>query len=39
MWSALPFLAGAVVCFLIYHLNKQRLQDNPKLQAMEGATS
>jgi MFS transporter, AAHS family, 4-hydroxybenzoate transporter len=25
MWSALPFAAGAIVCFLIYHLNKIRL--------------
>jgi AAHS family 4-hydroxybenzoate transporter-like MFS transporter len=38
-WSALPFAAGAVVCFLIYRLNKQRLEEHPELQAMEGNTA
>ena len=36
MWSALPFLAGAVVCFAIWKLNEQRLREHPELQAMEG---
>ena len=31
MWSALPFAAGAVVCFIIYMLNKARLAANPEL--------
>jgi len=32
MWSALPFAAGAVVCFLIYRLNEQRLAKHPELR-------
>jgi AAHS family 4-hydroxybenzoate transporter-like MFS transporter len=31
MWSALPFAAGAVVCFIIYLLNKARLKAHPEL--------
>jgi MFS transporter, AAHS family, 4-hydroxybenzoate transporter len=31
MWSALPFAAGAVVCFVIYVLNKARLAAHPEL--------
>ena len=31
VWSALPFAAGAVVTFLIYVLNKARLQAHPEL--------
>jgi MFS family permease len=31
MWSALPFAAGAVVCFVIYTLNKARLKARPDL--------
>jgi hypothetical protein len=26
MWSALPFLLGAVVCYAIYRLNEARLR-------------
>jgi hypothetical protein len=26
MWSALPFLLGAVVCYAIYRLNDARLR-------------
>src|SRR5256885_361596 len=29
MWSALPFAAGAVVCFMIYRLNEARLTAYP----------
>jgi MFS transporter, AAHS family, 4-hydroxybenzoate transporter len=36
MWSALPFLVGAIVCFAIWKLNEQRLHEHPELQAMEG---
>jgi MFS transporter, AAHS family, 4-hydroxybenzoate transporter len=31
MWSALPFALGAVVCFIIYSLNKARLKAYPEL--------
>jgi len=31
MWSALPFVLGAVVCFMIYKLNAARLSANPEL--------
>jgi len=33
MWSALPFAAGAVVCFIIHRLNTERLAKNPELRA------
>ena len=32
MWSALPFVAGAVVCFVIYRLNQERLAKHPELR-------
>jgi AAHS family 4-hydroxybenzoate transporter-like MFS transporter len=32
MWSALPFVAGAVICFIIYRLNEARLQARPELR-------
>ena len=32
MWSALPFVAGAVVCFVIWRLNEQRLARHPELR-------
>jgi AAHS family 4-hydroxybenzoate transporter-like MFS transporter len=32
MWSALPFAAGAVVCFAIYRLNEARLSARPELR-------
>jgi AAHS family 4-hydroxybenzoate transporter-like MFS transporter len=31
MWSALPFAAGAVVCFTIHRLNTARLKARPEL--------
>ncbi len=31
MWSALPFVGGAVVCFIIYLLNNARLRAQPEL--------
>ncbi len=31
MWSAIPFVLGAVVCFIIYQLNKARLKAHPEL--------
>jgi AAHS family 4-hydroxybenzoate transporter-like MFS transporter len=32
MWSALPFVAGAVVCFIVYRLNAARLAARPELR-------
>jgi len=32
MWSALPFVAGAVVCFVIWRLNEHRLAKHPELR-------
>jgi AAHS family 4-hydroxybenzoate transporter-like MFS transporter len=34
-WSALPFAAGAVVCFAIWKLNEARLQAHPELRAAQ----
>ncbi|MGC1466767.1 MAG: MFS transporter [Pseudolabrys sp.] len=34
-WSSLPFLAGAVVCFVIHRLNTERLKQRPYLQHAE----
>jgi AAHS family 4-hydroxybenzoate transporter-like MFS transporter len=31
MWSAVPFAVGAVVCFIIYRLNEERLAAHPEL--------
>ena len=35
VWSSLPFVAGAVVCFLVYRLNAARLKERPYLQEQE----
>ncbi|HEX5508903.1 MAG TPA: MFS transporter [Pseudolabrys sp.] len=32
VWSSLPFLAGAIVCYAIHRLNTQRLKERPYLQ-------
>jgi AAHS family 4-hydroxybenzoate transporter-like MFS transporter len=32
MWSALPFVAGGVICFIIYRLNASRLAARPELR-------
>lgn len=32
MWSTLPFLLGAIVCFAIYRLNEARLAARPELR-------
>jgi AAHS family 4-hydroxybenzoate transporter-like MFS transporter len=32
MWSALPFVAGAIICFIIYRLNEARLAARPELR-------
>lgn len=32
MWSALPFVVGAIVCFVIWRLNEQRLAKHPELR-------
>ena len=31
MWSALPFVVGTVVCFLVHRLNTARLAARPEL--------
>ena len=31
MWSALPFVAGAIICFIVYRLNAARLAARPEL--------
>jgi AAHS family 4-hydroxybenzoate transporter-like MFS transporter len=35
MWSALPFAAGAVVCYAIHVLNTRRLAGRPELRAAQ----
>lgn len=37
VWSSLPFLAGAVVCFIIHRLNTRRLKEHRYLQQAEAA--
>ncbi len=32
MWSALPFAAGAVICYAIHYLNTARLAAHPELR-------
>jgi AAHS family 4-hydroxybenzoate transporter-like MFS transporter len=32
MWSALPFAAGAVICFIVHRLNVARLATRPELR-------
>jgi len=32
MWSATPFLAGAVICFIVYRLNEARIRERPWLK-------
>jgi MFS family permease len=31
IWSSLPFLGGAIVCFVIHRLNQARLRERPYL--------
>jgi AAHS family 4-hydroxybenzoate transporter-like MFS transporter len=31
MWSATPFLLGAVICFAVYRLNRARIRERPYL--------
>jgi MFS transporter, AAHS family, 4-hydroxybenzoate transporter len=35
MWSAVPFAVGAVVCFIVHHLNTARLDAHPELRAAQ----
>ena len=35
MWSAAPFLLGAIVCFTVYRLNEARLRERPYLRDMQ----
>ncbi len=32
MWSATPFLVGAVICFVVYRLNEARIRERPWLR-------
>jgi MFS transporter, AAHS family, 4-hydroxybenzoate transporter len=35
MWSALPFVVGAIVCYAIHRLNTTRLAARPDLRAAQ----
>ena len=37
LWSALPFAAGAIVCFAIHRLNAARLKERPWMREDQGA--
>src|SRR3954471_3089048 len=35
MWSAAPFLIGAVICFIVHRLNEARIRERPWLRSGE----
>jgi hypothetical protein len=35
MWSALPFVVGAIVCYAIHRLNTTRLAARPDLRGAQ----
>jgi AAHS family 4-hydroxybenzoate transporter-like MFS transporter len=35
MWSAVPFAAAAVICFIVHRLNTARLDANPELRSAQ----
>jgi len=35
MWSAVPFLIGAVVCYTVHRLNQERIRNRPWLAQMQ----
>src|SRR5438067_10349401 len=35
MWSALPFLLGAVICYTVHRLNQERMRSRPWLGQMQ----
>jgi AAHS family 4-hydroxybenzoate transporter-like MFS transporter len=35
MWSALPFVVGAIICYAIHRLNTTRLAARPDLRAAQ----
>jgi AAHS family 4-hydroxybenzoate transporter-like MFS transporter len=37
MWSAAPFLLGAIACFIVHRLNQERVRSRPWLAQAEGA--
>jgi len=37
MWSAAPFLLGAIVCYTVHRLNQERIRSRPWLAQVEGA--
>ena len=36
MWSATPFLIGAVICYTVHRLNQERMRSRPWLAQMQG---
>ncbi|MGH7087665.1 MAG: MFS transporter, partial [Stellaceae bacterium] len=32
MWAAVPFAAGAVICFIVHRLNETRLEERPRMR-------
>ena len=37
MWSAAPFLLGAIICYIVHRLNQERIRSRPWLAQVEGA--
>jgi len=37
MWSAAPFLLGAIICYIVHRLNQERIRHRPWLAQVEGA--
>jgi AAHS family 4-hydroxybenzoate transporter-like MFS transporter len=37
MWSAAPFLLGAIICYIVHRLNQERIRNRPWLAQVEGA--
>jgi AAHS family 4-hydroxybenzoate transporter-like MFS transporter len=37
VWSAMPFLLGALICFAVHRLNAQRIRERPWLRDMQAS--
>jgi AAHS family 4-hydroxybenzoate transporter-like MFS transporter len=37
MWSAMPFLIGALICYTVHRLNQERIRNRPWLAQMQAA--
>ena len=35
LWSAMPFLAGAVICYTVHRLNQERIPGRPWVAGMQ----